>query len=288
MKNQKGHLSIHTSKETIPSNLHSLIHQSFLKAINSSSSTFHIAISGGSLPSFLVTLPQSFIDANIDPQWDKWHVLLADERLVPSTHEDSNLGALKEKFLDKIPIPKDQIYGINESLLGENSDPIAIAKDYQSRVFDPLLSHKDENSFLVDCALLGFGPDGHTCSLFAEHKLLEENDLLVAGITDSPKMPPKRITLTLKTLNKFTRDVIFVGAGESKSAVLKTIFKNIYFQTACGTGSDEIGKYNVVMNNESVYPCGMIRPSSDSLHYVTDASAAKTLSFNNRFGCSML
>ena len=121
MEKQKGTLIIHPSKETIPATLHSLIQQSFLRAINSSTS-FYIAVSGGSLPSFLVTLPQSFIDAKIDPQWDKWHVLLADERLVPSTHEDSNLGALMKTFLDSVPIPKEQIYGIDEKMLTVNEN----------------------------------------------------------------------------------------------------------------------------------------------------------------------
>ena len=315
---QEGKLTIHTTKEQIPTTLHKLIHKSFLKATttctstennnNNKKCTFHIALSGGSLPSFLTTLPQSFIDAKIDPQWDKWHILLADERCVPSTNQDSNLRSIKSHFLDAVPqIPQHQIYGINEDLLfdhGKNvseNDSIeqvdAIASDYQSRVFQTLDDTQDNNNnenkekkkeFLIDCALLGFGPDGHTCSLFPNHPLLQENTLLVAGIHNSPKLPPKRITLTLKALNQYTRDVIFVGAGESKSPILKSIFHSVIYSH--DDDDDDIKTYNVTMQNDDdvIYPCGMIRPISNSLHYVTDVSATETLTLHKRFTCAML
>lgn len=55
------------------------------------------------------------------------------------------------------------------------------------------------------------GPDGHTASLFPQHEILKETGL-VASISNSPKPPSKRITLTLDTINK-AKNIIFVVTG---------------------------------------------------------------------------
>lgn len=68
--------------------------------------------------------------------------------------------------------------------------------------------------------LLGMGPDGHTCSLFPGHRLLDETSVWVAPITNSPKPPPSRITLTFPIINH-AENCIFAIAGQGKSEMVR-------------------------------------------------------------------
>jgi 6-phosphogluconolactonase len=220
-----------------------------------------IALSGGSLPSFLAALPEAFKGA--DPQWSKWYVFLADERCVPEEDDDSNMKALKDFFLSKVGIPEAQVYGINQDLLQDTA--AAMASDYQSRLVSSL---KDHTNGKLDIAVLGFGPDGHTCSLFPNHKLVggdQPSETWVAAIEDSPKPPPKRITLTLPALNENTENVILCGAGGSKQPIIAKVFKSI--KKLSGEG-----EYEATMAIPPPYPCAMVAPKS-SLTWVLDQDA---------------
>ena len=76
---------------------------------------------------------------------------------------------------------------------------------------------------VVDVVLLGMGPDGHTASLFPGHPLVEYVDSWVAHISDSPKPPPGRITLSLPAINA-ARLALFVVTGASKAPAVRDAF----------------------------------------------------------------
>lgn len=225
---------------------------------------FTIALSGGSLPSMLSTLKEAFDGKGADPQFQNWNVILADERCVPVTDDDSNMKALNENLFSKVPIPPSHIYGINEKKLHES--PAAVASDYEEVVRNVLRKSGGQ----LDLAVLGFGPDGHTCSLFPNHPILLATGI-VASITDSPKPPPNRISLTLPFLNTMTRNIIFCGAGKSKSPILQAAFSSILKVLDVPGGN----VYSVKMTQPPPYPCVMVAPNSPSLTWVVDSEATE-------------
>lgn len=175
---------------------------------------FSIALSGGSLPKKLSKLIN-----NPRVKWDKWQVFYADERVVDLQHKDSNHKLCHDVLFSKVDIPKSNIHTINESLLDDLEE---LSEDYEKKLIREFAS-KDSARFPVfDLILLGIGPDGHTASLFPDHELLTEEDRWVAYLEDSPKPPPKRITLTYPVINHASR-VAFVATGEEKKDVLKII-----------------------------------------------------------------
>lgn len=120
---------------------------------------------------------------------------------------------------------------------------------------------------------------GHTCSLFPGHALLSEMSKWVAAIDDSPKPPPRRITLTYLVLNTLTRHVIFCGAGESKSPIIQNSFTAI---TCKGDLHDESTSYQAVLRSPAPYPSGKVVPCTsetleNTLTWIVDSDAMKNV-----------
>ena len=70
----------------------------------------------------------------------------------------------------------------------------------------------------LDVLLLGCGPDGHVASIFPDHPSMRVQGTCFA-LTDSPKPPPTRISLTLDVLAA-ARHTVFVAKGASKASVV--------------------------------------------------------------------
>lgn len=184
---------------------------------------FKVAVSGGSLPKTLAAAllaPSSGPNDVVD--FSKWEIFFADERAVPLDHADSNYALLKSELLDKLP--EGQGPAAVHTIKVEYLDDIQnLADEYEQTLVASFASRDSVRLPIFDLLLLGCGPDGHTCSLFPGHPLLRETDAWVAPIEDSPKPPPKRITLTLPVVTHAVR-VAFVATGGGKKDVMKQIF----------------------------------------------------------------
>lgn len=138
---------------------------------------------------------------------------------MPLDNPDSNHKLCVDALFSKVNIPTENIHTIDPALLDNLEE---LCDSYEKQLILEFAS-KDSARFPVfDLILLGIGPDGHTASLFPNHTLLAEEDRWVAYLEDSPKPPPKRITLTYPVINHANR-VAFVATGESKQDILAEI-----------------------------------------------------------------
>lgn len=212
------------------------------------SGRFAVALSGGSTPKALYALlaSSSYRD-RID--WSRAHLFWGDERCVPPDHPESNFRMVREALLSKIQIPGENIH----RMAGEK-EPNEAAADYESEL---------RNFFALgpghlprfDLILLGLGEDGHTASLFPNSAVLNEREHLVAA-SYVEKFQAHRLTLTLPVINAAAQ-VIFLVAGQSKSAIIKEIL-----------GSD---------SRLCSYPAAKVSPTDGQLKWLIAAEAAAGL-----------
>lgn len=144
--------------------------------------------------------------------WSKVHVYWGDERFVPADDDERNEKQAREALLDHVDIPEVNVHTMAASD-GEFGDDLeAAAGGYEQLLNETFAEAATE----FDVHLLGMGPEGHINSLFPDTAAVQETERLVVGVTDSPKPPPRRITLTLPAVGR-SREVWLVVSGEGKA-----------------------------------------------------------------------
>lgn len=143
--------------------------------------------------------------------WDDVEFFWGDERAVAPDDPDSNYGLAKRLLLDAVGADPRRVHRI----VGEGGDLEAAARVYEEEMVRVLGEPPR-----IDLVVLGLGPEGHVCSLFPGHPLLRERVRRVAAITDSPKPPPRRVTLTMLPLEQAGM-VCVAGFGASKAAAIR-------------------------------------------------------------------
>jgi 6-phosphogluconolactonase len=156
----------------------------------------HVALSGGSASAVYDLLGPMLHD------WRDVHLWYGDERVVPLSDPESN-HRLATEHLDAPgatwhPVPTE---------LGAEEAAAAYARELDGTV--------------LDVALNGMGPDGHTASLFPGFPQVHAEGVCVP-VHDSPKPPPDRVSLTLPKLNESQRLVLLV-TGAAKAPPLARV-----------------------------------------------------------------
>lgn len=157
-----------------------------------------VAIPGGTSVSGFFTALAAAADTLSEVQWDAVHFVWLDERCVPLEHPQSNfLGA--QQLLEQLPAHFHPcVYKVS---------PQATAAEY-SRLLAALGGQ-------IHIAVVGVGADGHIASLFPQHLALECDDDGYIAVTDAPKEPPARVTVSVATLRSVPA-VFLLFVGEQK------------------------------------------------------------------------
>lgn len=144
--------------------------------------------------------------------WEKVHLYWGDDRFVPADDDDRNEKQAREALLDYIDIPDVNVHAMPASD-GEFGDDLDAAAEGYGQL---LAATFDAPEPEFDVHLLGMGGEGHINSLFPNTAAVRETQRLVVGVSDSPKPPPRRITLTLNAVRR-SREVWLVVSGAAKA-----------------------------------------------------------------------
>jgi len=169
---------------------------------------FRLAVPGGR------TIEAVFNRLSREPErsqmdWSRVTLLFADERAVPPSHADSNYRLARVSLLDPLGDPLPRV----RRMRGEAADLEAAAREYDAEMVVP-----------ADLVLLGLGEDGHIASLFPRSALLAETVRRAVVVTDSPKPPSRRITLTPRALAESREGAIVLATGADKSNAVRVAF----------------------------------------------------------------
>lgn len=143
--------------------------------------------------------------------WPRLEFFMADERLVPLTHQDSNFRLLKEEFFDVLisegfmfpaqlhPFQMGKYPTLEEDVVGYS---LELTKWGQS----------------FDLAILGIGEDAHLASLFPNHPSIRNEFLGYISVDNSPKPPAKRLSASSNMLLRTELVVgLFIGEGKRQA-----------------------------------------------------------------------
>jgi 6-phosphogluconolactonase len=165
-----------------------------------------LGLTGGSIAEAVHTrLGELGPESDVD--WGHVVFWWGDERFVATGSPDRNAGQARTAFLDRLPVSEAQVHEAPTSDTGLSLSEAAAAYG------DDLRGH---GAGAFEVLMLGIGPDGHVASLFPGHPALDVDDTVAVAVSDSPKPPPERISLTFGALNH-SRAIWFVASGEGKA-----------------------------------------------------------------------
>ena len=147
-----------------------------------------------------------------DLDWQKVGITLVDERIVPTTHADSNTALAHEYLLQ------------NKAAAATWIPVVEAGKTETELQPDSVVAYALKHYKQPDVLILGMGGDGHTASLFPQAPQLKaainESDDPTLIHTTPVTAPHERISMTLAAIER-TPSVYLSIAGAEKLAVYR-------------------------------------------------------------------
>lgn len=164
----------------------------------------HVALTGGTVAR-LVHRQIAALAPTAGIDWDRVVFWFGDERFLPAEDPDRNAAQARDDLLTAVGAT-----AVHDPPASEN----AASVDEAARTYAEEL--RSEGAGVFEVVMLGMGPDGHIASLFPGRPELTAEGIAVS-VTDSPKPPPERISLTFAALNR-SKAVWFLVTGPEKAA----------------------------------------------------------------------
>ncbi len=172
---------------------------------------FHLVLAGGETPRRCYEKLR-----NLAIDWAHVQIYFGDERCLPRGDAQRNDTMIRATLLEHIVIPQANIHCIPSELGAQDA-----AAAYAAML---------ERVAALDMVLLGMGEDGHTASLFPCNPATESTALVVP-VFNSPKPPPERVSLGMRTLSA-ARQKIFLVAGAGKRSALEQLSRGVLLPAA--------------------------------------------------------
>jgi 6-phosphogluconolactonase len=147
-------------------------------------------------------------DSKVGEVKGKVHIWFSDERFVANEDPDRNDLALISNF----KLAKERCNFHRMGSPADSSIEVA-AKEYSEQLTAALGQGR------FDVVLLSLGEDGHVASCFPHNSETLDSTNSTAAVTNSPKPPAQRITITLSQLARSSQ-IYVLAVGEAKRAAL--------------------------------------------------------------------
>ncbi|MFT4110180.1 6-phosphogluconolactonase [Propionicimonas sp.] len=165
-----------------------------------------VCLTGGRIAHAVYATLGSLVEGSgLDPS--RLELWWGDERFLPTDDPERNAGPTLALLAGHFPLDPARTHPM------PSADGV-IDADASAATYG-----KELGDTRFDLCLLGMGPDGHVASIFPNHPSSEPTTQSVIGVSDAPKPPPERISLTISTINQ-SREVWFLVSGTEKSNAL--------------------------------------------------------------------